>query len=92
MGTDARRHSWRHRFRDPYTDGPIIEGEEEQKSKATLLKRTGITQFAPNFSDMLFMAIELEMALPRGFSDFILRPEKYANNCPKMVIFVHSDF
>ena len=68
MGTDARRHSWRHRFRDPYTDGPIIEGEEEQKSKATLLKRTGITQFAQNFSDILFMVIEME--LPREFPKF----------------------
>ena len=63
------------------TDGPIIKGEEEQKSMATLLKRTEITRFAPNFSNMPFMVIE------RGF------PEKYAKkNCPKMVIFVHSDF
>ena len=37
---------------------------------ATLLKRTGITKYAPNFTDMLFMKIE--MASPRGFSDFIL--------------------
>ena len=57
---------------------------------ATLLKRTGITRYAPNFSDMLFMIIE--MASPRGFSDFILKAEIYAKNCPKMVIFVHSDF
>lgn len=66
------------------TDGPIIEGEEEPKSMATLLKRTGITSFAPNFSDMLFMIIE--MASLRGFSDFILEAEIYAKNCPKMVI------
>ena len=46
------------------TDGSIIEGEE-QKSMATLLKRTGITQFAPNFSKILFMVIEME--LPREF-------------------------
>ena len=59
------------------TDGPIIEGEEEPKSMATLLKRTGITRYAPNFSDMLFMIIE--MASPRGFSGFILKAEKYAN-------------
>ena len=37
------------------TDGPIIEGEEEQKSMVTLLKRRGITRSATNFSDMLFM-------------------------------------
>ena len=41
------------------------EGEEEQKLMATLLKRTGITQFAPNFSKILFMVIEME--LPREF-------------------------
>ena len=73
-----------------YTDGPIIEGEEEQKSMATLIKGTVITRYAPNFSDMLFMVIE--MASPRGFPDFILGAEKYSKNCPKMVIFVHSDF
>ena len=61
----------------------IIEGEEEQKLMATGLKRTGITGYALNFSDMLFMIIE--MALPRGFSGFIL-------NCPKMFISVHSEF
>ena len=55
---------------------------------ATLLKRTGITQFAPNFCDMLFMVIK--MALAR----FILGAKKYAKkkNCPKMAIFVHSVF
>ena len=47
------------------TDRPIIVGEEEQKSMLTLLKRTGITQFAPNFSKILFMVIEME--LPREF-------------------------
>ena len=57
---------------------------------ATLLKRTRITPFAPNFSDMLFMVIE--MASPRGFQDFILGAEKYAKICPKIAIFVHSDF
>ena len=57
---------------------------------ATLLKETVITRYAPNFSDILFMVIE--MASPRGFPDFILGAEKYAKNCPKMVIFVHSDF
>ena len=57
---------------------------------ATLLKGTVITRSASNFSDMLFMVIE--MASPRGFSYFILGAEKYAKNCPKMVIFVHSDF
>ena len=55
---------------------PIIEGEEEQKLMATGLKRTGITGYALNFSDMLFMIIE--MASPRGFSGFILKAEKYA--------------
>ena len=72
------------------TDGPIIEGEEEQKSMATLLKRTQITRYAPNFSDMQFMVIV--MASPRGFLDFILEADKYAKNCPKMVIFVHFNF
>ena len=48
---------------------------------ATLLKRTQITRYAPNFSDMLFMVIV--MASPRGFSNFILEAEKYAKNCPK---------
>ena len=70
-----------------YTDGPIIEGEEEQKSMATLLKRAQITRYAPDFSDMLFMLIV--MASPRGYSDFILEAEKYAKNFPKMVVFVH---
>ena len=40
------------------TDGPKIEDEKEQKSMATLLRRTGITKYAPYFSDMLFMAID----------------------------------
>ena len=58
---------------------------------ATRLKLTVITRYAPNFSDMLFMV--KEMASPRGFPDFILGAETYAKkNCPKMVIFVHSDF
>ena len=57
---------------------------------ATLLKGTVITRSASNFSDMLFMVIE--MASPRGFPDFILGAKKYSKNCPKMVIFVHSDF
>ena len=57
---------------------------------ATLLKGTVITRYAPNISDKLFMV--KEMASPRGFSDFILEAEIYAKNCPKMVIFVHSDF
>ena len=43
---------------------------------ATGLKRTGITGYALNFSDMLFMIIE--MASPRGFYGFILKAEKYA--------------
>ena len=47
------------------TDWPIIEGEKDQKSMATLLKTTGISRYTPNFSDMLFMVIE--MASPRGF-------------------------
>ena len=64
------------------TDGPIIEGEEEQKSMATLLKRTKLSRYASNISDMLFMVIV--MASPRGFSDFILEAEKYAKTCPKM--------
>ena len=72
------------------TDGPIIEGEEEQKSMATLLKRTKLSRYASNFSDMLFMVIV--MASPRGFSDFILEAEKYAKTCPKMAMFVHLDF
>jgi len=75
---------------EQYTDGSIIEGEEEQKLMAARLKRTGITRYAPNFSDMLFMIIE--MASPKGFSHFILKAEKYAKNCPKIVTFVHSDF
>ena len=54
---------------------------------ATLLKRTQITRYAPNFSDMVIV-----MASPMGFSDFILEAEKYAKICPKMVIFVHLDF
>ena len=49
---------------------------------ATLLKGTVMTR-------CVFMVIE--MALPRGFSYFILGAEKDAKNCTKMVIFVHSD-
>ena len=56
-----------------FTDGPIIEGEEEQKSQ--------ITRYAPNFSDMQFMVIV--MASPRGFLDFILEADKYAKKLPK---------
>ena len=50
---------------------------------ATLLKRTKLSRYAPNFSNMLFMVIV--MASPRGFSDSILEAEKHAKNCPKMV-------
>ena len=57
---------------------------------ATLLKRTKLSRYASNFSDMLFMVIV--MASPRGFSDFILKTEKYAKNCQKMVIFEDLDF
>ena len=57
---------------------------------ATHLKGSVITRYAPNISDKLFMV--KEMASPRGFPYFILGAEKYAKNCPKMVIFVHSDF
>ena len=64
---------------------PIIEGEEEQKLMATGLKRTGITGYALNFSDMLFMIIE--MALPRGFSGFILKAGKYAKKLSNNVHF-----
>ena len=51
---------------------------------ATLLKRTKLSRYAPNFSDMLFTVIV--KASPRGFSDFILEAEKYTKNCQKMVI------
>ena len=74
--------------RNQFTDGPIIEGEEEQKVMATLLKKTKITRYTPNFSDMLFMVIV--MASPRGFSYFILEAEKYEKRSKK-VIFVHLD-
>ena len=47
---------------------------------ATLLKRTQITRYAPNFGDMQFMVIV--MASPRGFLDFILEAEKYAKKLP----------
>ena len=49
------------------------------KNRWHLLKTTGITRYAPNFSDMLFMI----MASPRGFSDFILKAEKYAKKLSK---------
>ena len=55
---------------------------------ATLLKRTNITRYTPNFSDMLFMVIV--MASLRGFSYFILEAEKYEKRSKK-VIFVHLD-
>ena len=57
---------------------------------ATLIKRTNLSRYTSNFSDMLFMVIV--MALPRGFSDFVLETEKYAKTCQKMVIFVDLDF
>ena len=46
-------------------DGLILEGEEDQKSMSTLLETTGITKYAPNHSDVLFMVIE--MVSPRLF-------------------------
>ena len=66
---------------------PIIEGEE-QKLMATGLKRTGITGYALNFSDMLFMIIE--MALPRGFSGFILKAGKYAKKTVQKCSFPYT--
>ena len=51
---------------------------------------SNLTRYAPNFSDMLFMVIEISS--PRGFRDFILGAEKNSKNCPKNGHFAHSDF